>query len=109
MGAILTRVKEWLSACVAHVEAIVRPSESMNKRRCPIPLPLAKIPLFWIVLCSKMPLVPFFCMIKLSGVVLEHKEKLMIVTIEMRTMLQQSKGRPLCGMSGQGSSFNAEG
>ena len=41
LGAILTRVKEWLSAVIAHVEAIVRPSELMNKRR-PIPLPLAK-------------------------------------------------------------------
>ena len=41
-GAVLTRVKEWLSAIVAHVEAIVGPSELMNERR-PIPLPLAKL------------------------------------------------------------------
>ena len=87
-GAILTRVKECLSAGVSNVEAMVRPSESMKKQSM-IPLPLVKadiaaclgrsILLFWMVLWSCMLLVLLFWIIKFSGVLHEHKGELMIL------------------------------
>jgi hypothetical protein len=97
LQAMLIRFKEWLSAGIIHVKAIIGLSELMNERH-PIPLPHAKlakkndcttidgstclgrlIPLFWVVLCSCMLLISNFWMIKFIGVMLASKEELMAV------------------------------
>jgi hypothetical protein len=87
-GAILTRVREWLLVCVAHVETLTVLDGSMQQHAAG----------------------PILMDDKFSGVLLERKEEMMIVNSSGdQNYALAVKGGGLCGKSGQGSSINAGG
>ncbi len=90
-GAILTRVKEWLSAgvavCQGHCQAL-----RIDEYAVTCYWSHSSGWLNWVEWCWST-----------------RESWWLSTAIEMRTMLQQSNGWPLCGKSGQGHSFNAGG
>ena len=101
-GPILTRVREWLLAGVAHVKAIVRPSKLTNKT-----LVLHCSGWFYAAACCCSL---SFGWLNSVGFYMSSRESCWFSTaMQTRTELWQLKGGALCGKSGQSCSFNGGG